>query len=188
MVNSISGKGWRTCDANMHTEIHVIPHDCGLTRCPIYADAPQPAPQLSAMAHLFAVAVFLPSTIHKSYKTGTDVCFVVTIALRHLNPHHGVLTHKAGQDWQNKGGPRRGKGLSFPLWINKPRNVLGITGLPCGFQEGSAQKGGSVQMPEWPNEALWGLCATTAHAEAGSIPQPTAFYELSSSLMENRAR
>lgn len=92
MVNSISGKGWRTCDANMHTEIHVIPHDCGLTRCPIYADATQPAPQLSAMAHLFAVAVFLPSTIHKSYKTGTDVCFVVAIALRHLNPHHGVLT------------------------------------------------------------------------------------------------
>lgn len=96
--------------------------------------------------------------------------------------------HKAGQDWQNKGGPRRGKGLSFPLWINKPRNVLGITGLPGGFQEGSAQKGGSVRMPAWPNEALWGLCATTAHAEAGSIPQPTAFYELSSSLMENRAR
>lgn len=49
---------------------------------------------------------------------------------------------------------------------------MGITGFPDGFQEGWAQKGGSVRMLAWPNEALWGLCATKARADAGSSPQP----------------
>lgn len=60
MVNSVSGKGWRTCDANMHTEIHVIPHNRGLTGCLIYADATQPAPQLLAMAHFLCSCCFSP--------------------------------------------------------------------------------------------------------------------------------